>query len=72
MSTSDSSQADLIHDFQSDLHALITTIEQVGKYMTDDPEFCEQAIELAKKKGSRLFANWDALKGRLKQGGIEQ
>ena len=67
MSTKNTSRSDLLHDFQSDLHALFYTLEQVGKYLKEDPNFCEEAIVLASKKKEKLFGQWEELKACLKK-----
>ncbi len=60
-------QAELLHDFQSELHSLVTTVEQVQKFWKDDPDFCARAIELASKRGGRLFELWEQILLNLKQ-----
>lgn len=63
------SAEDMIHDFQADLHSIISTIEQVRANLTNDPEYCETVLNLACRRGDQLLEKWGQLKCNFKEVG---
>jgi hypothetical protein len=58
---------DLVHDFEGDLHAIISTVEQVRENLTQDPNYCQTVIQLACQRGDQLLEKWKKLKVELKE-----
>ena len=61
------SKSDLIHDFQADLHAILSTMLQVREHLEKDKEFCRSVIDLACQRRGQLLERWEAIKSDLKK-----
>ena len=68
MKNTTKTQQDLLHDFQSDLHAILSTVEQVRQNLKQDQTYCETVIDLASKRSDQLLQKWEQLKACIKEG----
>lgn len=58
MSLDAQSKSDLLHDFQSELHAILNAVELVNENLHSDPEYVEEAMEAAGPKVEILREKW--------------
>ncbi len=65
MKTSRKLRQDLVHDFQADLHSLISTIEQL-EASWEERDFCLKAIQIASKRTDRIRDEWENLRTYIK------
>lgn len=65
MSSKKTSKEDLLHDFQSELHAILNTVELVQENLHLDKAYCEAAMAVAGPRADIVREKWKQLRERF-------